>query len=107
METTVPDDQNRTQQHTDGKTGQHVPTHLSRHTFLGRAAGVAAVTATAAVLGRLPLDATSTGDRAMADTLPPGAAARADRAYTVRVSAARDERARPLPDHPSNGDEAR
>ncbi len=107
METTVLRNQKSTPQHPDGETGQHAPAYLSRHSFLGRAAGVAVVTASAGVLGRLPLGVTATGDRAMADTLPPGATARAERAYTVRVSAAHDERTHPLPAHPTNGDEAR
>jgi len=107
METTMPHDHDRNQQSTGDKSGQRMPTHLSRHSFLGRAAGVAAATATAGALGRLPMGATIMNDRVLADTLPPGATPRADRAYTIRVSAARDERARPLPDHPTNGDDAR
>ena len=64
------------------------------------------MTATAGALGGAPLVGTLTSDQAAADTLPPGATARADRAYTIRVSAARAERARPVPAHPTNGDDA-
>ena len=103
MDTTDTSDQ----QGSDGTDGQRAPAHLSRHRFLGRAAGVAAATATAGVLGGLPLGTTAIKARATADTLPSDATGRADRAYAVRVNAARDERTRPLPAHPTNGDEAR
>jgi hypothetical protein len=47
----------------------------------------------------------STNQAAAEGALP--AAARADRAYALRVSAAQKERARPLLAHPTNGDEER
>jgi hypothetical protein len=105
MEIMMSNNHNKDRQSPDGELVRGVPAPLSRHSFLGRAAGVAAATATAGALGALPLAAPLMHDRAMADTLPSSATARADRAYTVRVSTARDERARPLPDHPTNGDD--
>jgi hypothetical protein len=76
---------------------------VSRRGFLGRAA---AVTATAGVFGGLPLRGMTTSTGATADAAASSAVARADRAYSVRVDAARVQRARPLLDHPTNGDEA-
>jgi hypothetical protein len=77
---------------------------LSRQRFLGRVGGVAAATAAAGILGDLPLGGRPTRAQTTAAETT-SAAARADRAYSIRVSAARAERARPLPDHPTNGDE--
>jgi hypothetical protein len=80
---------------------------ISRQRFLGRAGATAAAVATAGALGGGQLGAPAASAQSAADTLPPGATARADRAYTIRVGAARAERARPLPAHPTNGDEER
>ncbi len=87
-----------------GDAGQSTPRRLSRRGFLGRAGGAAAATATAGTLGGIPLGGMTRRARAAADS---GEAAntRADRAYTLRVIAARTERARPLPTHSTNGDE--
>jgi hypothetical protein len=64
-------------------------------------------TAATGVLPGLSLEGPTTGVRAAADVVPSSARARAYRAYLIRVTAAQAEQARPLPDHPTNGDEAR
>ena len=110
METDRTRDQHMSQRdvagHTPGRDDTPAPSSgLSRRGFLGRAGSVAAATATAGALGGLQLGTAASSTSA--DTLPPGATARADHAYNVRTSAARAERARPLPAHPTNGDEER
>ncbi len=54
----------------------------------------------------MPLDNVTPGARAGADQAPTNPTARADRAYLIRLTAARAERARPQAPHPTNGDEA-
>ncbi len=80
---------------------------VSRRGFLGRAGGLAASTVAAGALTALPVgDALSSSAAADAVTAPT-AVQRADAAYALRVAAARYEHARPLPPHPTNGDEER
>lgn len=80
---------------------------VSRRGFLGCAGGVAATATVAASLGGLPLSAAAeaTGARSAAAT-PLAGIARADQALAIRISAARRQRAHPVPPHVDNGDEA-
>jgi membrane-associated phospholipid phosphatase len=81
------------------------PASLNRRRFLGGVGGVAAMTITAG-LARLPARLRSTG--AMADGAEVGSVSaeqRREQAFGIRYQAAVAQRDRPLPDHPTNGDE--
>ncbi|MBI3304336.1 MAG: vanadium-dependent haloperoxidase [Deltaproteobacteria bacterium] len=80
---------------------------LSRRTFLGRAAGVTAVTLAAEVVG-VPTFFGRPGAHAEAAEIGPiGKKKRRKRAYHIRKEAATFQHDLPLPVHPDNGDEAR
>jgi membrane-associated phospholipid phosphatase len=81
------------------------PAPLSRRRFLGRVGGVAAVTIAAGV-ARLPARLGSTGAGADGAAVGPlTAEQRREQAFDIRYQAAIAQRDRPLPDHPTNGDE--
>jgi hypothetical protein len=109
VETTTSLEHRAAQRSGDGATSQSEPAlgSLSRRGFLARAGGVAAATATAGTLGTLPLGTANSAAHAAAASAPRGDTLRADQAYSIRVATARAERARPLPGHSTNGDEAR
>jgi hypothetical protein len=104
MGTTVSNEHVEEQPNTSTGSDERRAAPLSRQRFLGRVGGVAAAAATAGVLGDLPVGGRPRNVRAAAVGTT-SAAARADRAYSIRLSAARAERSRSLPDHPTNGDE--
>ena len=79
---------------------------LSRRGFLGRVGGAAAATGTVGVLGGIMPDGIGSPVRAAEDLGQAGRQVRADRALALRVTAAKNRRVRPLPAHPSNGDDA-
>ncbi len=82
------------------------PQHLSRRGFLGDLGGAAAATAALAA-GGLSLDRAE-ASAAVADEIGlAGPQARRLHAYQLRHRAALDQRMRPLPEHPTNDDEAR
>jgi hypothetical protein len=79
---------------------------VSRRGVLGRAGTAAVSTAAAGVLGAVALDIPSTPALAAEDLGPAGRQARADRALAIRLAAAKNRRAHPLPAQPANGDDA-
>jgi hypothetical protein len=80
------------------------PGGLSRRGFLGRAGGVVAATMAAGALAGLPSAYLATV--AADDIGPVNDQVRANQAFQIRVHVAQDEHSVPLPDHPTNGDEA-
>lgn len=80
---------------------------LNRRDFLGCAGGIAAAATGAGALGSLPspVAAGAARSRAAARNQLAGAA-RADEALAIRIGAARQQRAHPVPAHAGNGDEA-
>ena len=81
---------------------------MSRRGFLGRVGGVTAATVAASTLGGMSLvEPAGAAPVAAALGTPLEGRARAEQAFAIRMSAAVAERARPLPDHPTNGDEER
>src|SRR5579885_1083445 len=80
---------------------------VSRRGFLARSGSLAAATVATGALGTLPLTGATSATSVEAAGVTISGAARADRAYAIRLAAARGERARPLPAHLTNGDEAR
>jgi hypothetical protein len=88
-----------------GPHGDATATSLSRRSILGRAGSVAMATAMAGSLGGFRLDAPSVPAHAAENLGPAGRRARADQAYALRLQAAQQQRARPAPAHPANGDD--
>ena len=94
----------REQPRTDD-TARHSPTgRVSRGHFLGQAGGALAATTVAGAVGGVTLRGLAGAQ--IADAASARNIGRADRAYYVRLSAARDERNRPTVMHLTNGDEA-
>ncbi|MBE8986964.1 vanadium-dependent haloperoxidase [Nostoc sp. LEGE 12450] len=86
--------------------------HASRRSFLGRAGLFSAASVVAGVLGS-PFSSKKGGDVVQAQDInrrynrPFNYNSFVDKAYRVRVEAARVERSIPIPPHPTNGDEER
>jgi hypothetical protein len=93
------------------KTGDRLESALNRRDFLGRAAAFGALTAGFLALpnwlGKSGiLSGQTVPGCAGCELVPLSGAARADKAYEIRVKAAAYERQMPIPTHPCNGDEA-
>jgi membrane-associated phospholipid phosphatase len=83
------------------------PSALSRRQFLGRVGGVTALTMAVGAVGG-PARLGSIGAKAEGEEVGPVTAEeRREQAYDVRHQAALAQKNRPLPDHPTNGDEER
>ncbi|NEU82862.1 vanadium-dependent haloperoxidase [Nostoc sp. UIC 10630] len=86
--------------------------HASRRSFLGRAGLFSAASVVAGVFGS-PFSSKKAGDVVQAQDInrrynrPFNYNSFVDKAYRVRVEAARVERSIPIPPHPTNGDEER
>ncbi len=78
---------------------------LTRRKFLGHVGGASAATVGAGIVGAPALSAPATKIVEATEGRLPAGSRRANRAYHIRHQAAFYQRARPLPNHPTNGDE--
>lgn len=84
-----------------------LPSSVNRRQFLSGVGGVTAVTLSAGAISLPPLLGARAG-RVLADDIGPlNPLQRRNQAFSARLEAALAQRNRPLPDHPTNGDEDR